>query len=224
MSKYLVFSHGFGVRADSLGLFSYITGKFPNYESVLFDFYDVDESSNTWKVPALSIQADTLAVKLENVFAHDPQAEVNIIAHSQGCVIVSLLDDSLLSRIRNILLLAPAMQSVDTIRFRKFFTARGAAISSVGEIDYIKRDGVELIISTGYQAEAEKLNLAKQYQNLRRLGRIKVILGSEDRNLASADETVLSEIKEFKPIWLPADHNFTGSSRAELMAKLHELL
>ena len=41
----VIFSHGFGVRKDDLGLLTDIALAIPEVESILFDYYDVDQKN-----------------------------------------------------------------------------------------------------------------------------------------------------------------------------------
>jgi hypothetical protein len=39
----IIYSHGFGVRKDDNGLLSYIAEHLPEVESVLFDYYNIND-------------------------------------------------------------------------------------------------------------------------------------------------------------------------------------
>lgn len=48
--KYLIFSHGFGVKKDGRGLLADIAMAFPDYKSILFNYNQVDEKNSVLTV------------------------------------------------------------------------------------------------------------------------------------------------------------------------------
>lgn len=87
MKKILLFSHGFGVKRDDRGLFTDIASHFPDYQSVMFDYNEIDEMSNTLTATPIEQQAKILTQQYNNIPAGQ---EVFLICHSQGCLVAAL--------------------------------------------------------------------------------------------------------------------------------------
>src|SRR5688572_1203476 len=87
----VLYSHGFGVRQDDRGLFTAIAQALPNTKHVMFDYCPVNEKANTLTAKPLPDQVQRLRKILNNVRAIHPDAVVDIICHSQGCVVAALL-------------------------------------------------------------------------------------------------------------------------------------
>jgi hypothetical protein len=102
--KYLLFSHGFGVKKDSRGMFTEIAEKFPEYKPVMFDYNVINEETNEVTVEPYSKQSELLSAELNSIYKSDTDAEITLICHSQGCIIPCLLKDIKLERA---VLLAP---------------------------------------------------------------------------------------------------------------------
>ena len=56
----IIFSHGFGVRKDDVGLFTDIVKAVPEVESILFDYFDVDEKNKILTIRPFSTQVKML--------------------------------------------------------------------------------------------------------------------------------------------------------------------
>ena len=46
-ARAIIFSHGFGVKADARGMFPEIAAAFPDYESIVFDYNEVLPNGDT---------------------------------------------------------------------------------------------------------------------------------------------------------------------------------
>ena len=94
----IVFSHGFGVRADGRGIFTDIAKAMPDANCITFDFNTFDSEGNTTVTP-LDGQVKILQSHIDRT-----QEGVTLICHSQGCIVASLAN---LDKIGQVVFLAP---------------------------------------------------------------------------------------------------------------------
>ena len=68
----VIYSHGFGVRKDDNGLLSDIAEHLPEVESILFDYYDLNEANNELLICPTSHQVDIFILEIkiywQNIF------------------------------------------------------------------------------------------------------------------------------------------------------------
>ena len=103
----VICSHGFGVRADSRGMFTEIADAFPEHLFKMFDYNNVMPSGDV-TIPALEDQAKTLQSQVDNAVGG-----ITLLCHSQGCMIAGLID---LSKIHRVILMAPPVRmSMQTV-------------------------------------------------------------------------------------------------------------
>lgn len=103
--KIIVFSHGFGVKRDSRGMFNEI-GDFLKSKSLIirFDYNDINKAENLVTVLPYSDQAKILKKVLRFVKDEFQPKEINIISHSMGCLVTGILSPR---NIEKIILLSP---------------------------------------------------------------------------------------------------------------------
>lgn len=97
----ILFVHGWGVgKYDGLGLFrDWVSSLNQNHACVLFDFSGVHESQGKSEDISFSKEISDLETMLDWVQSTYPESEINIIAHSRGCQIVSKLNPDNISNI-----------------------------------------------------------------------------------------------------------------------------
>src|SRR6185369_13842555 len=100
----IVFSHGFGVRKEDRGLFTAIAKALPDAKSVLFDYNPINEESNTLTAKPLNEQALKLRKVINSARAEFPGAIIDLVCHSQGCVVAGLVKPR---GIRKVIMLTP---------------------------------------------------------------------------------------------------------------------
>ncbi|MCU0680587.1 MAG: hypothetical protein MUF50_04790 [Planctomycetes bacterium] len=100
----IIYSHGFGVRKDDNGLLSDVAEHLPELESVLFDYYELDEVNNNLLICPSSQQVYKLNKIINDIKTGNPEAIIDLIAHSQGAVVAAMAKPS---GIRKVILLAP---------------------------------------------------------------------------------------------------------------------
>lgn len=146
----VVFSHGFGVRRDSRGMFTDISQHLPaDFGYVLFDYDNIDGEMLRATYAAEQI------VRLQRVVAwarQQPGVEnVGIVAHSRGCLITSLARIQSLSFV---VMLAPPLAQGHA---RHYFTNKPGTIKRGDDWHVPRSDGTTTIIPEGVFVEFDQV-------------------------------------------------------------------
>jgi hypothetical protein len=212
MSKYLVFSHSFGVKKDSRGMFTDIAEAFPEYSSILFDYNKLDRVSNVLTVGSLRDQAKILQAKVHTIHQTDPDADVTLICHSQGCVVAALAK---IEKINQAILLAPP-GSVSSVRVNEHFGKReGVVIEKDGTIRVPRKDGSTTRLTKEYIDDLSGIDAIQLYKELSQSTPVVIIIAKDDEMLRPIDFSSLPKSVEI--LTIIGDHNFTGVARAGLI-------
>ena len=218
MQHIVVFSHGFGVRKDARGMFTDIAAALP-YTPVLFDYNTFDVHNNT-HVPPLTDQAHTMQDVLARTRRAHPNATIDLIAHSQGCIVAGLAKPRGLHKI---LLLAPP-KTLSAQRIITLFGKReGTIINQQGVSKLARRDGTTTILSAAYWQSLAATDPQQLYNDLAARAPTTVVVADHDEVLGGHTFDRLSPAVTVRH--LAANHDFSGSARSEMVALIrHELL
>lgn len=210
MTKHvIVYSHGFGVRKDDRGLFTDIANAIPEIDHIMFDYNLIDEQANTLTVSPLQGQVQKLKEQL-NLF--DGDTTVDIIAHSQGCVVVALAKPQ---NVRKILCLAPP-DNVEVDRLINFFGNReGSAIDLNGQSRIPRRDGSTTIIPAAYWQSLKGLNILRLYNRLSEMAKVKFLIANKDEVLGMTNFDKTDERIDLQQV--NGNHDFTDDDRQPLV-------
>ena len=214
MSKFLVFSHGFGVEKDSRGLFSDISKAFSEYTSILFDYNEITQDKKITKVVSYKKQSTILNHQLQAIVKRDPDANITLIGHSQGCIIIGLANHQAVSRA---VLLAPPVN----VSARKTKIKPDRLINNDGSVTINRKDGTQIILSLGFIVGLKKTNPLKIYKQLASKVPITIVVARQDELL---DDSNFSELDSAEVIKIDGDHNFTGKNRKGLIETLSKIL
>lgn len=216
LNKFIIFSHGFGVHKDSRGMFTEIAGWFPEYNCILFD-YNTLPDNNTIVASLLSDQAKKFAEVLTDLIKQKPEAQLSIIAHSQGAVPVALAVEG---KIDHIVLLAPSMSKDINKSVKYFLQYPGTRINLEGESVLERKDGSKTLVPKEFWQDRQKYEPITLYNKLAERYDTTVVLADSDEVVANQLEDLSQRIKK---IHINADHNFTGEARNELKRVLLEI-
>lgn len=215
----IIYSHGFGVRKDDRGLLSDIANAFPETENVLFDYNIVSEDGKTLTVLLLREQAEVLRKKIKEVKEKYPEGIIDIIGHSQGCVVVGLENPT---GIRKIVFVAPSFD-LDAKRTINMFKDRpGTEINLSGISRLARKDGTTTLIPPELWKEKEEIKIIPLYNELAVKNDIVIINAKQDN--IHGDLSTDGLTKKINLIYLDGDHQFSGSDRFLLIKKLQEIL
>lgn len=218
MNKYLVFSHGFGVKKDSRGMFTDIAQAFPEYKSIMFNYNDINELNNEVIVHSLFDQAKLLHEHIDTIQENDASAQITLICHSQGCVAAAIAH----ADIHKAILLTPP-DSVSSARFNDHFAKRdGVVVEDNGTIRVPRKDGSNTRITKDYIDSLSKINALELYAKLGSSVPTSIIVAKEDEMLRPIDFSGLPE--NITILTIDGDHNFTGVARTGIIKTLKELL
>lgn len=207
----IIFSHGFGVKKDDMGLFTDIADSLKDIKSVLIDYNDIDEEKNQVTVKPFSLQAETLKKTLDDIKTSNPDAVVDIICHSQGAIIVAVAKPA---GIRRIIFISPPIDLNIDRMISRFESRPGTKINMQGISKVSRSDGSATIIPSEYWAEREKIWPIELYNQLAKISELIIINAKQDDVLDNNDFSSLDNTEVIK---LDGDHNFSGDNRKKLL-------
>ena len=212
-TKVIIFSHGFGVKADARGMFPEIATAFPDYESVMFDYNDVLPNGDT-VVASLPKQAE----KLQSVINDINADEIILIAHSQGSIIAGMVSLGKVSRV--ILLAPPVVASMQRV-IDKIAKRPGAAFNPEGTSKLPRTDGTTTLLPKEYIESLDASDPLELYKKIANDKPTTIIRATEDQVLGM---TNVGEVGAATLIDIPADHDFTGEPRQKLIDALKTII
>lgn len=209
--KTVICSHGFGVGADSRGMFPEIATAFPELKFVMFDYNSFDEHHNA-TVSSLASQAEKLNAQI--AAASEP---ATLLCHSQGCIVASLAD---VSRIERLIFLAPP-DTLNVERFMRMFASREGAVYDPDGISSIPRsDGTTTYLGKDYMESVTNTDVQRLFQAVASTKPVTIVRAAGDDTV---DQTAFPDVPA-KVITIPGDHNFSGAARQGLIETLKILL
>ncbi len=216
----IIYSHGFGVRRDDRGLFTDIAAALPDAEHILFDYSKVDEAANTLTVAALDVQAQKLLDFTAKARAEHPDATIDLIVHSQGCVVAALAKPE---GIRKTIFTAPPTRVLDTeLKIREICEQYDISFTKNDTIRIPRKDGSTTIIPPDYWRVRDGLDAQNLYNDFAKQTELTIITATEDEVLGSVQFDHLDS--NIKIVQMKTGHNFEGEGRTELMRTIGEEL
>lgn len=210
--KNIIFAHGFGVRADGRGIFTDIADALPEANCITFDFNTFDSYGNTTVTP--------LDGQIEILQSHIDQAQesATLICHSQGCIVAGLAN---LDKIGQVIFLAPPTVISVEIFMQKFGTREGSVMNPDGLSSIPRSDGSTTYISKEYANSIKSIDVPSLYKKVAQNHKLTIVRATKDNILG---ETNFDYLKSIDLVDIPADHDFTGENRAELIKKLKKII
>jgi len=215
----IIYSHGFGVRKDDNGLLSDIADAFPEIESVLFDYNDVDEINGTLTVYPFSTQVKRLQEVLAETRSKNPEAVIDLIGHSQGTLIAAL---ARLKGIRKIIFLAPPFKMDIERSLERYRTRPGNVIDLEGTSRLPGTGGFIRIVPKEYWTERIAVKPFEEYNKLAEHNEIIAITAKQDNRLLPVDLKNLNP--KIKIISVDGDHDFSGDAREFLIKEIRKII
>lgn len=215
----IIYSHGFAVQKDDMGLFTDIAGSIQEAESVLFDYYEVDKSENKIFVCPFSNQIKKLNEVINEVKSSYPEAIIDLICHSQGTIVAAMAKPD---GIRKTIMISPVFD-VDIERsLSRYRVKPGVKINLEGVSEIPSSTGLSKVIPKEYWQERSQIKPFTEYNSFAVKTQIVAIEGNQDEllpkvNLADLDSRI-------KVIAIDGDHNFSGSDRGKLILLIKEIL
>jgi hypothetical protein len=222
--KLIICVHGFGVdRGDGGGMFFDIANNQDDaVVTVLVDLNSPDEAAGMLKVNNFSDQAVRLQLVISEFTAKYPGLELNLIAHSMGC---GLLAKNKIKADR-VIFLAPASGDLES-NLKPRLLAREGSFEDVENKRLIAKrsDGSTTIIPNSFFEELKNESWPDRYEEyLKVQNPLKLIVAGEDEILKETTKNVTKLNFSSIDIIKDADHNFMGTSRAEMLDMVRSLL
>lgn len=219
-SRIVIFSHGFGVRKTDRGLFTAIAAALPHERSVMFDYNPINEASNTLTVKPLQEQALKLRKVINNTRAEYPDAIIDLVCHSQGCVVAALLKPR---GIRKVVMLTPPDDSSEAAVVEQLGTRRGIDIDVSVRTRLARADGSTTVIHPEYWQSLTGIEPVKLYNRLARVTKLCIINAKQDEVLGSMSFEGIDPAISL--VSLDGNHNFDDEeSRKRLLYILQKEL
>lgn len=221
MNKHvIIYSHGFGVQKDDKGLLTDIAAAMPAIEHVLFDYNVVDEASKTLKVAPLQDQVGKLNSVIDRVNSENPEAVIDIVGHSQGCMVAAIAHPA---RIRKAVFLAPP-SILDADRLIKLFSERpGTEINIDGVSKLARRDGSTIIVPAAYWHTLNKYKPVELYNQFNEVTKVVIVAAEQDEILGNVSFDGVGRDIEIITVD-GANHDFTGDARPAVISVVQKLI
>jgi len=216
----IIFSHGFGVRKEDRGLFTAISQAVPDAESVLSDYNPINEKSNTLTAKPLNEQVQKLRKIINTARAEYPDAIIDLVCHSQGCVVAAMLKPR---NIRKVIMLTPPDDVSEEVVVRQLTARSGATIDVNNRTRLPRSDGSTTVIHPEYWQSLAGIKPVKLYNRLAKFTALRIINARQDTVLDSLSFEGIDPNISF--VTIDGDHNFKQEdSRKQLLHILQKEL
>jgi len=215
-STHIIFSHGFGVRADNRGLFTELSEILSGLgiTTQMFDYNQYDETTKELHAIPFSQQAQLLQSQIAQARHAHPEARLVIIGQSQGSIIPALCD---LSEIDTVIGVSPFFHtSMEAIMAR--YTKDPSNVLSLTETSRRKRsDGSTTVIPPEYWKERFGTDMIALYNDMAQRTHVTLIYPLQDELMTFED---FERIKGARIINLDGKHDFTKPHRQTLFQSI----
>ena len=201
----VIFSHGFGVDKTDRGLFTAIAEALPeDIEPVMFDYNRVEPENGNLVGAPLSDQAEMLRRVYAEARAAHPDAIIDLVCHSQGCVVAGLAERE---GVRRVLLLTPPDQLGNIDIWKAVFGAREGTVMERDATSRLARsNGTFTLVPPNYWTDLATIKPLDLYTRLAEKSKIMLVNAEHDEVLLQTDFTALPAAIPVE-VW-PTGHNF----------------
>jgi len=202
-SHVVIFSHGFGVRKEDRGLFTAISRAIPDIKTVMFDYNPINEQANTLTAKPINEQVLKLRKVINAARAEYPDAVIDLVCHSQGCVVAALLKPR---GIRKIIMLTPPDDTSEEAVIKQVSGRREEPIDVSVRTRLLRADGSTTVIHPEYWQSLAGIEPVKLYNRLARFTALRMINARQDEVLGAVGFEGLDP--RISSVTLDGDHNF----------------
>jgi pimeloyl-ACP methyl ester carboxylesterase len=215
----VIFSHGFGTRKDDRGLLTDIADGFKETQSMLFDYNGINEAENILTVRLLSEQAKMLNDVIEKARLENEDAIIDIIGHSQGCLVIGLAKPT---GIHKTIFIAPSLDNDIEHTLNMFQGRPGTEINLSGVSKLSRKDGTITLVPSEFWTERKKFDPVPLYNELSYNTDLTIINAKQDEIIDTANTKNLD--KRIKILTIDGNHQFSGESRETLISKIKKII
>lgn len=199
----IIFSHGFGVRKDDRGLFTAISRAVPDAESILFHYNPINDKSNTLTAKPLHEQVQKLRKVINTARAEYPGATIDLVCHSQGCVVAGMLKPR---GIRKVVMLTPPDDVSEAVLVEQLGSRTETTIDVSARTRLPRSDGSTTVIHPEYWQSLAGIEPVKLYNRLAKFTALRIINARNDEVLGPVSFEGIDPGISF--VTLEGDHNF----------------
>lgn len=199
----IIFSHGFGVRKDDRGLFTAISRAVPDAESILFHYNPINDKSNTLTAKPLHEQVQKLRKVINTARAEYPGATIDLVCHSQGCVVAGMLRPR---GIRKVIMLTPPDDVSEAVLVEQLGSRTETTIDVSARTRLPRSDGSTTVIHPEYWQSLAGIEPVKLYNRLAKFTALRIINARNDEVLGPVSFEGIDPGISF--VTLEGDHNF----------------
>lgn len=199
----IIFSHGFGVRKDDRGLFTAISRAVPDAESILFHYNPINDKSNTLTAKPLHEQVQKLRKVINTARAEYPGATIDLVCHSQGCVVAGMLKPR---GIRKVIMLTPPDDVSEAVLVEQLGSRTETTIDVSARTRLPRSDGSTTVIHPEYWQSLAGIEPVKLYNRLAKFTALRIINARNDEVLGPVSFEGIDPGISF--VTLEGDHNF----------------
>lgn len=206
ISNIIIFSHGFGVRKTDRGLFTAISKVLPHAQAVMFDYNPINEKSNTLTTKPLHEQALKLRKIINTARAEYPGAVIDLVCHSQGCVVAGLVKPR---GIRKVIMITPPDDMSEATVVAQLGRSKDTAIDVTTRTRLARSDGSTTVIHPEYWQSLVSIEPVKLYNRLARFTGLRIINARQDEVLGGVSLNGIDP--GISLITLDGNHNFDNA-------------
>jgi hypothetical protein len=199
----VIFSHGFGVRKDDRGLFTAISRALPDAESILFHYNPINDKSNTLTAKPLNEQVQKLRKVINTARAEYPGAIIDLVCHSQGCVVPAILKPR---GIRKVIMLTPPDEVSEAVLIKQLGSHTQTPIDVTVRTRLPRADGSTTVIHPEYWQSLAGIEPVKLYNRLAKFTTLRIINARNDEVLGPVSFEGIDPGISF--VTLDGGHNF----------------
>lgn len=220
--KVIIFSHGFGMKRDSKGLFIQIGDLLKqNYLVVRFDYCKMLSEENATLTYSFSQQAKMLRKVVSHIKSKFKIYDVNLISHSMGCLVTGITDLENLNKV--ILMCSPPSKQFRSMQ--TYFKHKPGTIFDLEGVSKVKRsDGSWTFIHPSFWNDIKIIDPVKLIREISKKSETYFIRALQDDVIRDESYKEISSIKNVNFLELPGDHNFKGKDRKQLLKWVGEIL
>ena len=220
MKHIILYSHGFGTDKTDRGLFTAIADAIPEAEHVMFEYDTKDAAGNTI-VETFSNRKDKLSAKYEALREQNPDATIDLICHSQGCLVAALAE---LNGVRKTIMLTPPIYLENSDEERERHLAKPTVKElSDGTLAIKRRDGSTTLIKQNYWDDfGVVINSENLYNSLSKTTNLIAVRAAEDEILSNNSYDNFNS--SIKTIDVEGNHSFDNDARPRISKVVRDLI
>lgn len=220
MEHIILYSHGFGVDKTDRGLFTAIADAIPEVKHIMFEYDTKDENGDT-VVETFSNRKDKLIAKYEELRKQNPSAVIDLVCHSQGCLVAALAKMEGISRT---IMLTPPIYSEDGDEKREKYLLKPTVKELPdGTLAVKRRDGTTTLIKQNYWDDFDVvIDSERLYNTLSKVTDLTAIRATKDEILQNNSYDNFDN--SIKTMDVEGNHSFDDEARPRIAKVVREII